>query len=188
MSDFGVAKALCGSIAAGIGTLGIKSVLLSDTPKEDSLSTKKVSFDFQESPEQLEAEEDSAPEEEAASSLPIEQVPQSVEVKEEKKVPVIPKCTFYVLEEPKRVNGVRVVKKVLRKIEENQDQFLKNKSQAFINDIKGICPTPISKSQDIYVWQESGKWIYSKDISTRNWLIENNIDIPEQLRISSNSH
>ncbi|AEG73391.1 hypothetical protein MHF_1149 [Mycoplasma haemofelis Ohio2] len=120
--------------------------------------------------------------------MPIEQVPQSVEVKEEKKVPVIPKCTFYVLEEPKRVNGVRVVKKVLRKIEENQDQFLKNKSQAFINDIKGICPTPISKSQDIYVWQESGKWIYSKDISTRNWLIENNIDIPEQLRIGSDSH
>ncbi|CBY92535.1 hypothetical protein HF1_05270 [Mycoplasma haemofelis str. Langford 1] len=186
MSDIGFSKAFCGGIAAGVGTLGIRSVLLPDISQEDSLSTKKASFDIQESQEQL--EEDNF-EELIKDDSSEEQPPEAVELKKEVKEPVIPKCTFYVLKEPKREggNGKRVVREILSKINQSQDQFLQGKSSAFIDDIKGICPASLSQSQNIYVWQESGSWIYSRDISTKNWLTEGGITIPESLKINSSN-
>ncbi|AEG73387.1 hypothetical protein MHF_1145 [Mycoplasma haemofelis Ohio2] len=173
MPSLSLLKVICGGVAATAGTLGIGSFLLPEAPAEESIATKKVSFENREFEDFEEAEreepvvvEDSEEDEE----LPAK-IDETVEDIKEESEPVIPKCTLYIVEEPRGVGKDRVVTKILSKVTQDQENFLNRKGTQFGVDVRRACPVTMDKPKNIYVWQNYRKsWIYAEDVSTQDWL------------------
>ncbi|CBY93063.1 hypothetical protein HF1_10550 [Mycoplasma haemofelis str. Langford 1] len=185
MSNLAFLKVLCGG-AATAGTVGVGSLLVSDTSSEDSLATKKVNFEVQEQPEESEIEEpqDTSSEEEVSTneeqiSEEVTQVPETIPV-------TPPKCTLYVVREPKGRDRTRVVTEILEKVEEEQSVWLKDKDKKFREDVNKVCPAVTDKPKNIYVWKSTGGgWIYAGDISTQDWLSKSGVKVPKGWEVNS---
>ncbi|CBY93060.1 hypothetical protein HF1_10520 [Mycoplasma haemofelis str. Langford 1] len=187
MPSLSLLKVICGGVAATAGTLGIGSFLLPEAPAEESIATKKASFEEQEDLEEIEEteqEEVLGVEDQAEESLSTEDEETVEEVKKEPE-PVVPKCTFYVVKNPERTRNGKIVKEIIKKVTENQEAFLKGKSDAFNRDIKKACPSTLTASKDIYVWEEYAGWMYADDVSNKNWLAQEGVTVPPELKVDS---
>ncbi|AEG73388.1 hypothetical protein MHF_1146 [Mycoplasma haemofelis Ohio2] len=182
MSNLAFLKVLCGG-AATAGTVGVGSFLISDTSSEDSLATKKVKFEVQEQLEEPEVEEEVSTEKEMIPEEPTK-VPETIS---KPSAPVIPpKCTFYIVEEPKGRGKDRIVTKILEKVTQEQSSWLKDKGRTFAGDVNKACPTVTDKPKNVYVWKDYwGYWIYAGDISTQDWLLKEGVEIPAALKTNS---
>ncbi|CBY93066.1 hypothetical protein HF1_10580 [Mycoplasma haemofelis str. Langford 1] len=182
MSNLAFLKVLCGG-AATAGTVGVGSFLISDTSSEDSLATKKVKFEVQEQLEEPEVEEEVSTEKEMIPEEPAK-VPETIS---KPSAPIIPpKCTFYIVEEPKGSGKDRIVTKILEKVTKDQKSFLSGKGTQFEKDVKGACPEAMDNSKNVYVWKDYwGYWIYAGDISTQDWLLKEGVEIPAALKTNS---